>query len=427
MPTATQALALPLDDDVSSQPSPEHLIAVDTGTVHRDIQRRNGAWSRTTIVRETQTDDLHADVDKSFLLSKVRLTASVESGAIRVADLFCGCGAMSLGIAEACRALGLRFEPVLPCDINTAALGVYAANFGLESQPVRDLGELSSIIEGTMTPFEVTLSRSVTDVDLVVGGPPCQGHSNLNNHTRRNDPKNGLYFKVARFAKLFSPKHIIVENVPAVVRDHSAVVHRTTEALCALGYSVESGLVDMQRIGVAQTRKRHVLLASKVVRVPTIPEVMSRYRVPPRDVRWAIGDLFGHEVEGDLFRAPPNMTAVTKQRIDLLFEQGLHNLPDEHRPDCHRTKEHTYGAVYGRMHWDKPAPTITGGFVTMGQGRFVHPGRRSTLTPHEAARIQFIPDFFDFSSVTHRNRLTEIIGNAVPPKLSYVLALELLR
>jgi DNA (cytosine-5)-methyltransferase 1 len=84
--------------------------------------------------------------------------------------------------------------------------------------------------------------------------------------------------------------------------------------------------------------------------------------------------------------------------------------------------------VYGRMRWEEPAPTMTGGFLTMGQGRFVHPKRRRTITAHEGARIQFIPDFFDFSSLADsRALLTETIGNAVPPKLSYVIALELMR
>ena len=97
------------------------------------------------------------------------------------------------------------------------------------------------------------------------------------------------------------------------------------------------------------------------------------------------------------------------------------------RPDCHRKKSHTYQSVYGRMSWLEAAPTITSGYETMGRGRFVHPKRRRTITAHEAARLQFIPDFVDFSSVVERSSLDRLIGNAVPPKLSYVLGLELLR
>ena len=89
-------------------------------------------------------------------------------------------------------------------------------------------------------------------------------------------------------------------------------------------------------------------------------------------------------------------------------------------------KAHGYKSVYGRMYWDRPSQTITTGFTCMGQGRFVHPKRKRTLTPHEAARLQFIPDFFRFDEDLPRAALSEMIGNAAPPKLTYVLALELL-
>src|SRR5204862_6860500 len=103
-----------------------------------------------------------------------------------------------------------------------------------------------------------------------------------------------------------------------------------------------------------------------------------------------------------------------------------YDLPDAQRPDCHRLKEHAYKAVYGRMRWDQPAPTITRGFGSSGQGRFVHPIRRGTLTPHEAARVQFFPDFFEFGDLGRR-ALQELIGNAVPSKLASVVVLDLPR
>ena len=77
------------------------------------------------------------------------------------------------------------------------------------------------------------------------------------------------------------------------------------------------------------------------------------------------------------------------------------------------------------MHWDQPSPTITGGFGSNGQGRFVHPLERRTLTPHEAARVQFFPDFFRFNNVKRRE-LQQIIGNAVPSKAGFVVSLQLL-
>jgi DNA (cytosine-5)-methyltransferase 1 len=83
--------------------------------------------------------------------------------------------------------------------------------------------------------------------------------------------------------------------------------------------------------------------------------------------------------------------------------------------------------VYGRMRPDVPAPTITSGFGSTGQGRFVHPLEPRTLTPREAARLQGFPDWFSFSAVDGRRALQEMIGNAVPSRLGYVAAMELLR
>src|SRR5205823_6332402 len=97
-----------------------------------------------------------------------------------------------------------------------------------------------------------------------------------------------------------------------------------------------------------------------------------------------------------LFDTAAVHAAVNQRRIEYLFEHDVFDLPNEIRPDCHRLKDHAYHAVYGRMRWNEPAPTITTGFGSTGQGRFVHPLKPRTLTPHEAARLQLIPDFFCF-------------------------------
>jgi DNA (cytosine-5)-methyltransferase 1 len=351
---------------------------------------------------------------------------------LRVVDLFSGCGAMSLGLREACRALGLRFRPVGAFDVNQRALSVYEANFGGPVFNVDLSCVLSPSIHSPITSSEKMLRRSLGRADFVIAGPPCQGHSNLNNWTRRNDPKNDLYFLVARFAKVCAPRWVVIENVMSVRNDKNRVVDRTKKALEVLGYEVSEGVADLWTLGVPQTRRRHVLIARKRIsrqttQVESVETMLSRYRVPTRDVMWAIGDI--SRPQKDMFMDRQTLLApITKKRIDFLFDNNLYDLPDSKRPDCHRLKQHRYQSVYGRMRPNQPAPTITGGFDTMGRGRFVHPTRRRTITPHEAARIQFLPDHFDFSPVFGQKRtLVELIGNAVPPKLSYALCLDLLR
>jgi DNA mismatch endonuclease (patch repair protein) len=108
-----------------------------------------------------------------------------------------------------------------------------------------------------------------------------------------------------------------------------------------------------------------------------------------------------------------------------LIEEGEFDLPNHMRPECHHG-DHTYNAMYGRLDWKKPAPTITTGFGSMGQGRFVHPAKPRTLTPHEAARLQTLPDFFDLDERQGRGVWATVIGNAVPPLLGVHLVEPLL-
>ncbi len=137
---------------------------------------------------------------------------------------------------------------------------------------------------------------------------------------------------------------------------------------------------------------------------------------PDRDLRWAIGDL--EDVASETtFESASKATQVNHKRIDYLFDKGKWDLPNPQRPDCHKDREHSYVSMYGRLRWDEPAQTITTGFGSMGQGRYVHPSRRRTITPHEAARLQTFPDWFVFGEDTRRGVLAKVIGNAVPPLL----------
>ena len=181
----------------------------------------------------------------------------------------------------------------------------------------------------------------------------------------------------------------------------------------------------MWEVGVAQTRQRMLLIASRVTPNVDIEKITEDATLPIRTMRWVIGDLLDKYDVDDVFNSAAIHSPVNQARIHYLFEHDLYELPNDQRPDCHRLKPHTYPAVYGRMHWNRPSPTITGGFACCGRGRFVHPLRERTLTPHEAARVQYFPDFFDFGGMT-RSGLVRAIGNAVPARAGYVVALPLL-
>ena len=370
-------------------------------------------------------ESLDQRAERAFLISRVRPSTVGGGRPIRVMDVYAGCGGFSLGLAEACRAIGRRFSSVAAIDVDVDALSVYAHNLAAR-RPILD--DVTDLIDGRfrrrLTSRERWLRREIGPIDFLLAGPPCQGFSALNNHTRGDDPKNRLYGHVARVAEVFEPRHILVENVSSVRSYSPTAVLRATDGLARIGYDVDEGVVSVSELGIPQLRRRHVLVGTSGT-VPKVADVVRAFRRPPPGLRWAIGDLAGIRVRED-FDQPAVPTEDNKKRLRFLREHRRWDLPDYLRPACHRDYDHTYKSMYGRLRWDQPAQTITSGYGSMGQGRYVHPNGWRTLTPHEAARIQVFPDWFRFG-LRSRTVWATLIGNAVPMKLSYVFGVWLLR
>jgi DNA (cytosine-5)-methyltransferase 1 len=366
--------------------------------------------------------DWHAAYDAAWLRASKPPSRPASRGTVRLVDLFSGCGALSLGISEACRALALDLEHVFAADSNGRALSVYQKNFPTLLTSHAPIESMVQAFDAPTSRGEKELQSTLGDIDVLAGGPPCQGHSDLNNHTRRSDSRNSLFDTVIRFVQLLRPPHVIIENVPGVRHDRGGVTQRSRRDLEALGYSVSEALLTASHFGVAQRRRRYFMIASR--QSGFVFAGLTRVE-KERSLRWACGDLA--DVSSDLVIDSSAVSSrANRDRIDYLFQHDIYDLPDSVRPPCHSLKKHSYRAVYGRLRWDEAAPTITSGFNSPGQGRFVHPQMARTLTPREAARVQFLPDFFDWGD-SNRESLTQMIGNAVPPKLAYAVALELLR
>lgn len=371
------------------------------------------------------------DPEQALLRRRDRPPYEQGADPVRLVDLFCGCGGMSLGAAEAARRHGRALHVALAADLDADATAVYARNFPKATVKTADV---EAMVDGEVGDAPTEAERALIDelgtVDWLIGGPPCQGHSDLNNHTRRDDPRNSLYLKMARAAALLRPATILIENVPGALRDKGRAVQETEQALSDIGYSVAHRVVRLVDIGVPQRRRRHVLLACRGQQADSgalLDRVQGDGRTDvERTVRWAIGDLAGID-SSEPFDRSSRISPANRDRIDWLFDHDAHDLPNDHRPPCHQNDEHTYRSMYGRLRWDQPAQTITTGFTSMGQGRFVHPSERRTLTPHEAARLQFLPDFLDFSPVTRRGAWARMIGNAVPLLLSLRILDEVLQ
>jgi DNA (cytosine-5)-methyltransferase 1 len=379
-------------------------------------------------------DTLRAVWDAAWLRGgqpvPVLKTVTSRPRRLRVADVFAGCGAMSVGLRLAADSVGMVFESVLAADFNPVALQVFEANLSPKRIISGDLSKtLRYRIEKGGLPKLVIESRAkilrplAESIDVLIGGPPCQGHSDLNNHSRRVDPKNELYLMMPALAVALRPRAIIIENVPAVVHDRRRVVSTTERLLGSLGYTVDHAIVAMGDLGIAQTRKRHVLVAVQNGALD-LPTALEALKSDARSTRWAIGDL--RRTQGSALDEPSRQSKENTRRIKWLFRENKYDLPNWMRPACHKDKEHSYVSMYGRMRWDHPAQTVTSGFGSPGQGRYIHPKEPRTITAHEAARLQFFPDTFMFTTpdgVPSKTELSRMIGNAVPPKMSYAIAL----
>ncbi len=356
-------------------------------------------------------------------LSRKHSPQNKGTKSITIVDLFCGCGGFSLGAKEAAQNNNLFLDIACAVDCDDNALKVYEKNFSGRKILNKDICNIfTEKLSSDVSSQENKIKKELGNIDILIAGPPCQGHSDLNNKTRRNDPRNQLYLKAIRGIEVLQPNVAIIENVTAVKHDKYDVVPKSLELLSSLGYTIETIEIFANKLNVAQKRKRHFLVAYNIHTASSLSDHISILR--PKDIvlKDVIGDIVDEpDTNKCIFYTPSTPVKRNKERINYLFSNNLYDLPNEMRPSCHRDKKHSYISMYGRMKWDSPAQTITSGFGSIGQGRFIHPLRARVITPHEAARIQGFPDYFNFDSVNSRGSLHQMIANAVPPPVSTVI------
>ena len=412
-----------------------------------------GDRSYQSSIRPTDTSEADSDLGVWWhaYLRNVRPEADDELGELRVAELFCGPGGLAQGVKQFCDEVGLKFKSVAAADADAAAVSVYKENHGTPEEAVRagDPGNSDNLIEYCVSgkhgnwkfPVRPELldpewEKLVGAVDLLLAGPPCQGHSNLNNRTRRNDPRNRHFLDVPALAVALKCPTVIVENVPAIRWSHDWVVETAEELFSSEGYEVATGVMRAHKMGWPQRRSRFFMVATRDARPISLEKVSEALKVDaPLDLWWAIRDLRGVKDDDGMHRQAKR-SPENKARIDYLHEEDKYDLPDELGPPSRKRhltdpekQAHTYPSVYGRLHRSKVAPTITSGFMTNGRGRYVHPTKKRTLNPREAARLQGFPDDYVFEPDGERPttaQLVKWIGDAVPMPLGYAAALSAL-
>lgn len=363
-------------------------------------------------------------------------------------DLFCGCGGFSLGMERA------QFQCLAAIDFNAHAIQVFKANFDNVPHALeKDLTQF--------TPQELEGLIGSREVDVIVGGPPCQGFSQARqvdgaNHGKRiiEDPRRHLYREFLKFVRHFKPKVFVMENVLGIRSASGGEYFTRVQAEGrALGYRVVPREEDAAKLGVPQNRKRQLFIGIRL----DVPGYLAGQIDPaPRAANFigvtlgeAIMDLpvlaspgGSQEMEYDLDRRARH-TAGNKYHYIYRVLQATRELPltaHESRPHSARDlrdfallkegenskqamrdrgvefefpyKKTTFQDRYTRQHRGRPCSTIVAHMSKDGL-MFIHPTQQRSLTPREAARVQTFPDWFQFPIPrTHQYR---VIGNAVPP------------
>lgn len=339
----------------------------------------------------------------------------MASSRFKVLDLFCGCGGLTLGLQQA------GFDIALALDKWDRALESYRLNF---SHPAhcRDLATLEpSEIEGLLG----------LKVDVIVGGPPCQGFS-VQRIGGDFDPRNNLVLKFGELITGLRPSMFLMENVPGLLGKRGRnLFDQFCVEMRSGGYDLNFKIINAADFGVPQVRRR-------VLVVGWLRGLFAKYQFPEpiftqldyRTTRSAIEDL--PELSPGVNNSDPlhfltRLSPLNQKRIELIPPGGgFQDLPLDLRAKCHAPGAERVGhrGVYGRLHPDEPSGTITARFDSFTRGRFGHPWIPRNLTLREGARLQTFPDEFQF--VGSQEEIAAQIGNAVPPLLAHRIGSSIL-
>ena len=330
---------------------------------------------------------------------------------MQFADLFSGAGGLSLGFHNA------GFEPVVAVEQDHDAAASHAANFG------------AVVVQADIS--TVTAS-AFSGVDIVVGGPPCQGFSRLGQmNGAPNDEQNGLWEDYANVVEIAKPIAFVLENVPAFLKskEFAALKRRlSTNANAGCHYTIGAQVLDAADFNVPQKRKRAFVIGIRGSQQPRFPNPLNEIQLPVLDI---LLDLKKPKKTKARFNSTTvssgwrlhfkrNPTDLSLRRYALIPPGGnrfdLMDAAPELTPSCWLNKPSGSTDVFGRLRWNEPSVTIRTEFFKPEKGRYLHPDQDRAITHLEAALLQGFP--FEFKWVGSKSSIARQIGNAVPPPLA---------
>lgn len=340
---------------------------------------------------------------------------------IEVVDLFCGIGGLSHGL------MSKGFNILAGYDLDGTCKYAYEHN----NHAVFSYRDIK-----TVTGDEVSAWYSSKAIKVLAGCAPCQPFSSYSHSKKEKDPnKYDLLYEFGRLVKEVHPDIVTMENVTQIINFKlKPVLSDFVETLQSEGYKVSVNKVYCPDYGVPQTRKRLVLLASRLGPISLIPPTHDKEHY------LTVGDVIkdlppvkaGESSPSDPLHRAISLTDLNMKRMKATpYGGGWKDWPEELVLECHKSdKGKSYGSVYGRMVWESPSPTMTTECTGYGNGRFGHPVQDRAITPREAAIFQTFPKdykFFEDEETIPITTAARYIGNAVPPRLGEIVAESIIK
>lgn len=349
-----------------------------------------------------------------------------------IIDLFSGCGGSAWGFREA----GFAIKGFV--EIDGIACNSFRENFPEATEAIP--GDITKLRGQKLDYFRQKLNID-KDKTIILACPPCQGFSNARRRNQRiSDSRNMLIFDFVQLVKKIHPIAFVMENVPGLATGvGKPLFEKTLEKLKKIGYkNFWCDVLEVADFGVPQRRKRLVLIGtrnhniklSKPLQTNQNPDIQTAHFPKWKTVKEEISDLplikAGEKNPKDPLHKSAGLSDLNLKRIRQTPENGgsRNSWPLNLWLKCHKESS-GYTDVYGRMRWDAPSPTITGGCTMISKGRYGHPEQDRAISLREAARLQTFPDFFIFKG--NFGQTAAQIGNAVPPLFAQRIAESLLK
>lgn len=356
---------------------------------------------------------------------------------LKVIDLFAGVGGLSYAFAK-----DPNFNIVAANEILQPMAEAYRLNHPNTVMYNSDVTEFSKSL------LKQDLGDEADDIDIIVGGPPCQAYSTVGKRLI-DDPRGKLFQEYFRLLQEFAPDAFIFENVLGLLSMAQGDLIKTIVDLFeSIGYNVQYEVLNAADFGAPQTRRRVIIAGTKLNKPfefpsPTHASIKDKVSInekgllPHVTLGEAIGDLpflVNRITASEYYSEPQNeFQQRMRNRSQLLVDHHksnynerliaiMENLPEggtpKDLPESIRPSS-GFGNSYSRLWWDKPSTTITRNLGTPSSSRCIHPFAPRALTTREGARLQGFPD--DYVFVGSRSQKNLQIGNAVPTFVSEAL------